>query len=147
PDPEKRALAEEWAKILTREVKWKMAYDHMETIDEPRAKKFLSARELEAAGRKFLPPELRDLPFKVDMARQDPRPLNPWTEETKKILIYDPATGKASPRPVEELFRYIPAQVAHYRVFALDHLHDAELAAATRTALEGQERDAFQTNL
>ena len=147
PDPEKRALAEEWAKILTREVKWKMAYDHMETMDDPRAKKFLSARELEEAIRTSLPPELHDLPFKVDMARQDPRPLNPWTEETKKILIYDPATSKASPRPVEEIYRYIPAQVAHYRVFALDHTHDADLATATRTALEGQERDAFRTNL
>ncbi|HSB71411.1 MAG TPA: HD domain-containing protein [Candidatus Methylomirabilis sp.] len=147
PEPEKRALAEQWAKILTRELKWKMAYDHMETMDEPRGKKFLSARELEDAIRKCLPPELHDLPFKVDMARQDPRPLNPWTEETKKILIYDPATGKASPQPVQELFRYIPAQVAHYRVFALNHAHDAELAAATRMALEGQDRDAFRTNL
>jgi hypothetical protein len=83
----------------------------------------------------------------VDVARQDPRPLNPWTEETKKILIYDPATEKASPRPVEELFRYIPAQVAHYRIFALDHAHDADLAAATRAALEGPGQDAFTTNV
>lgn len=146
-DPTRRALAGEWAKILTREVKWKMAYDHMETMDEPRGKKFWSAKELEEAIRKHLPPELQAIPFKVDMARQDPRPLNPWTEETKKILIYDPATGKASPQPVEDLFRYIPAQVAHYRIFALDHAHDAELAEATRKALEGQTRDPFRTNL
>jgi hypothetical protein len=119
----------------------------METMDQPRAKKFMSAPELEQAIRQGLPAALRDLPFKVDVARQDPRPLNPWTEETKKILIYDPATEKASPRPVEELFRYIPAQVAHYRIFALDHAHDAELAAATRAALEGPGQDAFTTNV
>jgi hypothetical protein len=124
-----------------------MAYDHMETMDQPRAKKFMSAPELEQAIRQGLPAALRDLPFKVDVARQDPRPLNPWTEETKKILIYDPATEKASPRPVEELFRYIPAQVAHYRIFALDHAHDAELASATRAALEGPGQDAFTTNV
>jgi hypothetical protein len=48
---------------------------------------------------------------------------------------------------VAELFRYIPAQVAHYRVFALDHSHDAELAVATQAALAGQHQSAFQTNL
>jgi hypothetical protein len=146
-DPRRRELAEEWARIVTREVKWKMAYDHMETMDEPRAKKFLTAQELEGAIRDALPPPLVALPFKVDVARQDPRPLNPWTEETKKILIYDPAIGRASPRPVEELFRYIPAQVAHYRIFALDHAHDADLAAATRAALEGPSPEAFPTNV
>ena len=146
-DPRRRALAEEWQRIVAREVKWKMAYDHTETMDQPRAKKFLTAPELERAVREALPPPLAALPFKVDVARQDPRPLNPWTEETKKILIYDPAIGKASPRPVEELFRYIPAQVAHYRIFALDHAHDAALAAAMRAALEGPGQDAFPTNV
>jgi hypothetical protein len=146
-DPRKRALAAEWAKILNREVKWKMAYDHMETMDEPRGKKFWSAQDLEDAIRKHLPESLHHIPFRVDMARQDPRPLNPWTEETKKILIYDPATGKASSSAVADLFRYIPAQVAHYRVFALDHSHDGELAAATQAALAGQGQDAFSTNL
>jgi HD superfamily phosphohydrolase len=147
PDPRKRALGEEWAKILNREVKWKMAYDHMETMDEPRGKKFWSAEDLEEAIRKHLPEPLRGIDFRVDMARQDPRPLNPWTEETKKILIYDPATGKASPSAVADLVRYIPAQVAHYRVFALDHTHDAELAAATTAALATNTQDAFRTNL
>ncbi len=147
PDPRKRTLGAEWAKILNREVKWKMAYDHMETMDEPRGKKFWSASDLEDAVRKHLPEPLRDIEFRVDMARQDPRPLNPWTEETKKILIYDPATCKASPSAVADLFRYIPAQVAHYRVFALDHSHDGELAAATAAALAGQGQAAFSTNL
>ncbi len=146
-DPRKQALAAEWAKILNREVKWKMAYDHMETMDEPRGKKFWSAQDLEDAIRKHLPESLHHIPFKVDMARQDPRPLNPWTEETKKILIYDPATGKASSSAVADLFRYIPAQVAHYRVFALDHSHDGELAAATQAALAGQDQDSFRTNV
>ena len=146
-DPRKRALGAEWAKILNREVKWKMAYDHMETMDEPRGKKFWSARDLEEAIRKHLPEPLRGIEFKVDMARQDPRPLNPWTEETKKILIHDPATGRASPSPVADLLRYVPAQVAHYRIFATDHSHDAELAAATQAALAGQNQEAFGTNL
>jgi hypothetical protein len=146
-DPRKRALGAEWAKILNREVKWKMAYDHMETMDEPRGKKFWSARDLEEAIRGHLPEPLRGIEFKVDMARQDPRPLNPWTEETKKILIYDPATGRASPSPVADLLRYVPAQVAHYRIFAADHSHDAELAAAAQAALAGRNQEAFGTNL
>lgn len=146
-EPRRRTLGAEWAKILRREVKWRMAYDHTETMDEPRGKKFWSTADLERAIRRALPPSLQALPFTVDVARQDPRPLNPWTEETKKILIYDPATEKASPQPVEDLFRYIPARVAHYRIFALDHAHDAVLAQATRAALEDGSPDAFATNL
>ncbi len=147
PDPRKRSLAEEWARISRRELKWKMAYDHVETMDEPRGKKFWSTRDLEDAIRGHLPPALQGIQFKVDMARQDPRPLNPLTEETKKVLIYDPATGKASPQPVQDLLRYIPAQVAHYRIFTLDHVHDAELAVATQSALNAQNQAAFRTNL
>jgi uncharacterized protein len=146
-DPRKRALGEEWSRIVGREVKWKMAYDHMETMDDPRAKRFVDATELEAEVRKALPPRLASLPLKVDVARQDPRPLNPWTEETKKILIYDPATDRASPQPVQDLFRYIPARVAHYRIFALDHAHDDALARATQTVLGGPGNQAISTNV
>jgi hypothetical protein len=147
PDPRKRALAEEWSRIVGREVKWKMAYDHMETMDDPRAKKFVDASELEREVRQQLPPALRALPFRVDVARQDPRPLNPWTEEAKKILIYDPATDRASPQPVQDLFRYIPARVAHYRIFALDHTHDDALARATQAVLGGPGDPAVSTNV
>jgi hypothetical protein len=146
-DPRKRALAEEWSRIVGREVKWKMAYDHMETMDDPRAKKFVDASELEREVRQQLPPALRSLPFRVDVARQDPRPLNPWTEEAKKILIYDPATDRASPQPVQDLFRYIPARVAHYRIFALDHTHDDALARATQAVLGGPGDPAVSTNV
>jgi len=146
-DSRTRALGEEWSRIVGREVKWKMAYDHMETMDDPRAKKFVDAAELEAEIRRVLPSDLAALPFKVDVARQDPRPLNPWTEEAKKILIYDPATDRASPQPVEDLFRYIPARVAHYRIFALDHAHDDALAQATQTVLGSAGGPAISTNV
>lgn len=146
-DPRTRALGEEWSRIVGRQVKWKMAYDHMETMDDPRAKKFVDAAELEAEIRRALPSALASLPFKVDVARQDPRPLNPWTEEAKKILIYDPATDRASPQPVEDLFRYIPARVAHYRIFALDHAHDDALARATQTVLGSAGGPAISTNV
>jgi hypothetical protein len=119
----------------------------METMDDPRAKRFVDATELEAEVRKALPPALASLPLKVDVARQDPRPLNPWTEETKKILIYDPATDRASPQPVQDLFRYIPARVAHYRIFALDHTHDDVLARATQAVLGGPGEQAMSTNV
>jgi hypothetical protein len=119
----------------------------METMDDPRAKKFVDAAELEAEIRRALPSALASVPFKVDVARQDPRPLNPWTEEAKKILIYDPATDRASPQPVEDLFRYIPARVAHYRIFALDHAHDEALARATQAVLGSPGGPALSTNV
>src|SRR5574342_5360 len=67
PDPRKRALGEEWAKILNREVKWKMAYDHTEAMEEPRGKKFWPTKDLEEAVRKHLPEPLRGTDFRAAM--------------------------------------------------------------------------------
>ena len=82
-----------------------------------------------------LPRGLRRKPFRVDLATQDPRPLNPITEENKRINVYNPATGITSPEPLVDLYRFIPARVVHFRVFALSHEHDEAMAAAAETAL------------
>jgi len=70
--------------------------------------------------RRHLPKRLQNIEFKVDMAALDPRPINPLAEGSKKIFMYNPATGEVSPRPLKEMFRDIPPKVAHYRIFVAD---------------------------
>ena len=79
---------------------------------------------------------MRRKPFRVDLATQDPRPLNPITEESKRINIYNPSSGITSPEPLVDIYRFIPARVVHFRVFALTHTHDEALARAAEKALD-----------
>ncbi len=131
-DPNKKRLSKEWAAIINRTIKWKMAYATELTID--RAQKgmlsFQKPHQLEQAIRELLPRRLRGRAFRVDLATQDPRPLNPMAESNKRIHIYNPSTGQISYEPLQEIFKYIPARVVHFRVFALSQTGNTELARA-----------------
>jgi HD superfamily phosphohydrolase len=147
-DPEKKAIGKEWERIIQREIKWKMGYATDLTIDQ--AQKgigFKKASDYEDAIRGCLPKNLQKLQFKVDMAAQDPRPLNPMAEGSKKVNIFDPSTGKTSPEPLLEIFKFIPAKVVHFRVFATSHDHDRELALAAEKALGFPLNEAVTTNI
>jgi len=133
----KRKLGREWEKLYSREVKWKMAYSAELSIDRmQKGIRFASAAECEQMIRDFLPPSLKGLSFRVDLATQDPRPINPMAQTDKRINVYNPSTGQVSREPLLEIYRFIPARVVHFRIFALHHNHDGELAKAAERALE-----------
>ncbi len=150
-DVKRRSLGREWSDIINRRIKWRMSYSTELTID--RAQKgmlaFHQPQQLEDAIRGFLPPAIRKkIRFCVDIATQDPRPLNPMAESNKRINIFNPSTGKTSYEPLQEIFKYIPARVVHFRVFALNHDHDEALAAAAEKIFYPPSRGCIQeTNL
>jgi HD superfamily phosphohydrolase len=140
-DQTKRRLAFEWKKLHDREVKWKMSFVAEISLDQiQRGVGFLTAADYEARIRECLPKRLNDLPFKIDLATQDPRPLNPITEREKRINIFNPVTQKTSPEPLLDIYRFIPARVMHFRVFSLNHDHDGELSAAAEKVLGNSEK-------
>jgi hypothetical protein len=96
--------------------------------------------------REALPRDLKDLAFQIDLAFQDPRPLNPLGMGDRQIYVYDGVTRKVSKEPLAALFKYLPAKVAQCRIFALDHRHDGELTAAFRQVLH-EDRPAIPTNV
>ena len=102
---------------------------------------------LEKRIREQLPPRLADLPFSVDVAQQDTRPINPMRDLVRLINIYNPATGSVSPQPLANLLRDVPPKLARYRVFALNHDHDQELAEAAEHAFRDGGTDAISTNV
>ena len=147
-DTHERALGAEWGKILGRNVKWKMAYDFVSTIEESqRMVQFQTAEHLQEAIRCQLPKRLQGIEFKVDMAALDPRPINPLAEGSKQIFMYNPATGEVSPRPLMDLFRDIPPKVARYRVFTTDRRHVKALSEASEKALTGAAGESVPTNI
>jgi hypothetical protein len=146
-DRPQRVLGREWDKLHRREVKWKMSFSAELSIDQlQRGTRFAGAADYERQIRAHLPKPLRSKPLRVDLATQDPRPVNPMAETEKRINIFDPATGQTSPEPLREIYRFIPARVVHFRVFSLNHDHDDLLARAAEKTLETVE-GASRTNL
>jgi HD superfamily phosphohydrolase len=132
-------LGKEWETIVHREVKWKMAYDRTLALDELRhGVSLIQDTDWEKRIRSGLPPELRDLVFRIDMATQDPRPENPFAMGKKQIYIFDPSNGHITKESLAELFEFIPSKVVQFRVFALDHEHDQLLAELAESSLKGQ---------
>lgn len=135
-DSRKRKLGQEWAKLHNREVKWKMSFTTEFSIDQiPRGAAFAGSKEYEDRIRSYLPTSLKKLSFRVDLATQDPRPLNPMAETEKRINIFNPVTGLTSPEPLRDIYRFIPARVVHFRVFSLSHDNDEVLTHAAEKTL------------
>ncbi|MBN2687964.1 MAG: hypothetical protein JXR85_07275, partial [Deltaproteobacteria bacterium] len=108
--------------------------------------RFSDSGDYERQIRKNLPPALRTIQFRVDLATQDPRPINPMVERNKKITVFNPLTESTSWEPLRDLYRFIPARLVHFRVFSLNHDHDKELAMASEQVL-GTLGESIRTNV
>lgn len=131
----RRQLGFEWARILDRDVKWKMAYSTtLKEKGQERGMAFPNHRHFEQQIVKELPAGLKRLPFRVDMALLDPRP-DPKDRRGNPLYVYDPGTGQVSPEPLEEFLDLLPTQLIQFRIYSLDHAHDAALSQAAATVL------------
>jgi HD superfamily phosphohydrolase len=146
-----RRLGGKWDEVLSRRLKWRSVFEERLTLKEMEVGRptFLTPEEVKQRMGTFLPKPLKKVPFHVDMAHHDPRPLNPWREtQGTPLLIYDPGTERISREPLRRLFQYIPAKVAICRVYALDHRFDRQLAHAARQALASEApMESYETNL
>jgi hypothetical protein len=146
-DARKRELGAEWRHVLDRRLKWRMSHEVvLDLFEQRRGHAFLEADEVEKRVRTFLPAALKNVPFKIDMALQDPRPLNPLKMGDRQIYVYDAASQKVSEEPLTEILKYLPGKVAQCRIFATTHEHDAALAAALERAL-GEAPPSIVTNV
>jgi hypothetical protein len=147
-DATKRALAPRWQAFLRREVRWKMACERtrfFEPQDAERSSIFSRAEFVEQALRETLPPKLRELPLRVDLARHVHRPGTRGPTAGQNFL-YDASRGVTRELSDHELFRKIPLAYRICRVYAQTHEHNAQLAAAL-DALIGQESEDSLTNM
>ena len=146
-EADRKRLGLEWRYILDRKLKWRMSSE--EVLDQFEARKgqgFLDVETVKRRVRSFLPGALRDVPFEIDMALQDPRPLNPLKMGDRQIYVYDSSTKRVSEEPLTEILKYLPGKVAQCRIFAMTHEHDADLAVALRRALN-EEPPSIVTNV
>ncbi|NQT12536.1 MAG: HD domain-containing protein [Planctomycetes bacterium] len=131
-DPKLRQLGEGWKRLLNRDVPWKMACEREFFLQPGEAEQesiFSDEVLFEAAVRKELPAELRELPLRFDPARHVLRPSASAVAAGQNFL-YDSATDQIRSLDERELFRQIPLSTRICRVFAEDDRHNAVLAAA-----------------
>jgi hypothetical protein len=130
-----RRLHQEWAHILGRDVKWKMAYSTvLKEKGIERGMDFPSHQQFQQQIQKALPAKLQALPFRVDMAPLDPRP-DPKDTRGIPLLVFDPGTKGVSTEPLEEFLDLLPTRLVQFRIYALDHHQDAALSRAAATVL------------
>jgi hypothetical protein len=131
----RRALGAEWARILSRDVKWKMAYNTvLKEKGQARGMDFPSATQFEKHVRKELPPKFNKLPFAVDMAPLDPRP-DPNDTRATPLFVYDAGSKTVSTEPLEEFLDLLPTRLIQFRLYALSHDTDAELSRGAAAVL------------
>ncbi|MCP9453056.1 MAG: HD domain-containing protein [Nitrospira sp.] len=131
----RRRLGEEWGRILDRNVKWKMAYStSLKERGEARGMAFPPSQHFERLIAKELPKALRNVAFRVDMAPLDPRP-DPKDQRGHPLYVYDPGTKHVSTDPLEEFLDLLPTRLIQFRVYSLDHTHDAVLSRAAAAVL------------
>ncbi len=146
-DAEKEKLGRQWERLHGRQIKWKMSFSAEFFVDKvQRGIRFSSVEEYERQIREVLPEALKEMEFRVDLATQDPRPINPMAEGDKKINIFNPSTESISLEPINDIYRFIPARVTHFRVFSLDHRHDEALTVASEKML-GSIGEVITTNI
>jgi HD superfamily phosphohydrolase len=132
PRRELQELGLRWQDFLRRKTRWKMACEQTVFFSpgESEQGSVLSDRAaFEAAVRRELPHELKNLPLRVDTARHVHRP-GAHTPTSGQNFLYDAATEKIHGLDARELFRRIAISYRICRIYALDSRHNAELAAA-----------------
>jgi hypothetical protein len=145
--PRRRRLAEEWQRIIHRDVKYRMVYEQsIERVALPPGASEWSSRQFHERIVERLPGALRGIEFVCDVASQDPRPLNPMVGP-KRIPVYDPASGQVEEELLTGILAFVPAKAHLYRVFATTHEYDRELSEAARRALTDNVDEASLTNL
>jgi hypothetical protein len=98
---------------------------------------------VERKVRGLLPAALRQLPFRVDVARHYHRPSS--TAAARQNFVYEPATGQVRPLSEHDQFARLPVSFSLCRVYTEDHAHDAELATALDRLLQARGDD--KTNM
>jgi len=146
-DAATRELGERWARILSRDVDWKLACErtlHFRAGESERVTIFSEPELVETRVRAVLPSGLTEIPMRVDVARHYHRPSGPLPAGGQNFLL-DPADSEPQPLDDDELFRQLPTSFSIFRIYSTDHSHDGPLNVALNAVI-GDVDDA-KTNM
>ena len=138
-DPTQRELGQRWRQLLSRQVPWVAVCSRSLVFakdDSEQASIFSDSSLVEQKLRQLLPPEVRELPLRVDIARTLFRPHTAGPAAGQNFL-FDSSTGRVRPLSANELYRRLPISHRLCRVYAETTHHAPQIAAALDTLLGG----------
>lgn len=147
-DAAKARLGARWQAFMGRDVPWKMACERTRFFaphETEQATIFSSEEFFEKSLRSKLPPVLKNLPLRVDLARHVHRPGTRGPAAGQNFF-YDSARDEIHALTDSELFRQIPLSYRICRVYSQSDAHDGVLAHALDQLL-GPPSDDDRTNM
>lgn len=146
--PARRRLGQAWAAILDRQLQWKEACSSEFSFDAVRrGTAMLSQADVQDRVRNALPPELRRMRFRVDLAAHDLRPENPLRMADTQIAVCERSSHTVSAQRLSELLQDVPFRVVKVRLFTTSHGHREALRRALDKALHVTPAPAIPTNV
>jgi HD superfamily phosphohydrolase len=133
-DPKQRELGERWRRLLMRDVAWKMIHQKQLIYSEGDSEEasIFSDRDLvERKLRQTLPPDLRETPLRIDIARSIHRPHTGGPAAGQNFL-YDSSSGRVGPLATHALYKRLPVSYRICRVYA----QTEEFAPQIRRAMD-----------
>jgi hypothetical protein len=127
-----RQLGKQWQDLLERRIRWKSVCQrvlHFGPRDAEASSVFAQPEFVETAVRMKLPPALRALPLRVDIARYVHRPHTQGPASGQNFLL-DPAYAEPRPLVADLLFQQLPLSQRICRIYAENMEHAAEIGAA-----------------
>ena len=100
---------------------------------------FSNAQFVEQAVRKLLPPEIRDMPLVIDLARHVHRPHTRGPAAGQNFL-FDESHQKTRPLTDDQLFRQLPVSHHICRIYAESDEHRADACRRIRSTIRPRRR-------
>ena len=147
-DEATRNLGQHWCDIINRREMWRMACErtmHFHTGQAESTTIFSEPDLVERRVRDYLPPELKDIPLRVDVAKHYHRP-SARRPTGKQNFWFDPATSVSHELDDDELFRSLPTSFIIFRIYSRDHGYDREISGALQKVAGGAGGDT-KTNM
>ncbi|MCA9154134.1 MAG: HD domain-containing protein [Planctomycetales bacterium] len=142
-DARTRELGERWRRLVERNIPWKMVCQRnlVFSEDDPEQTSIFSDREFVARKvREGLPAELREIEFRIDIARHIHRPHTRGHASGQNFL-YDSSADVVRPLSANQLYKRLPVSHRICRVYARTAEHASALSAALDRLIGGAGAD------
>lgn len=136
---ELRDLGQRWQAVLERRVTWKMVCQRVLVFSEQdpeRSSIFSDSAFVEQRIRAALPPGIRQLPMRIDIARHIFRP-HTWGPALGQNFLFDSAHQRVRSLTANQLFQRLPVSHRICRIYAETEAHSADLATAFDALIGG----------
>lgn len=131
-DEKQRDLGRRWQELIARQIPWHMVCQRSLVFskdDSEQSSIFSDSRFVEQKLRDLLPPELKNVPLRVDIARTIFRPHTAGPAAGQNFL-YDSAQNRIRPLDAHEFYKRLPISHRLCRVYAATDESAVPISAA-----------------